>query len=131
MTGNEISVRVAALEELERQIKSSIDLLAEIDRSLSLLNGTERPVQTPFETPLKPVANAAQHLREHRPGRPSKIDNDPELRAFIVARINTTTFTALEREVAEAFPPDRRIGKSAIHNWWERNLKSIPKSDPE
>ncbi|WP_187428365.1 hypothetical protein [Roseobacter fucihabitans] len=63
----------------------------------------------------KSAARAARHLREHRPGRPSKIDSDPELHAFINARIETTTFPALEKAVAKKFPPKRRVGKNAIH----------------
>lgn len=61
----------------------------------------------------------AEHLRQHRPGRPSRIDADAELRAFILARIEGATFPQLAREVAAAFPPDRRVAKSAIHRWWQ------------
>ena len=45
-----------------------------------------------------------------RPGRPPKIDNDPALLAFAAARI--------AEDVARHFPPERRAGKSAIHQWW-------------
>ena len=65
--------------------------------------------QTDFEEPSNTRFNApfdrGEHLRNHRPGRPSKIDTDPELHAFIVARIDTTTFSALADQIAEEFLP--------------------------
>ncbi len=75
---------------------------------------------TPFTTPL-PTAAATEHRREHRMGRVSKIDADPELRAFVAARVDHHTFVEMADAVAAAFPPERRIGKSAIHAWWQRN----------
>ena len=132
MTENEIRIRLAELEDaLAAVIVLLRKLSAAIEAQSVPADGPLKPVQTPFKEPSNARSYAARYLRDHRPGRPSKIDSDPELRAFIVARIDTTTFTALKREVAKAFPPERRIGKSAIHNWLERNLKSILKSDPQ
>lgn len=70
-----------------------------------------------------PISPANAHLANHRTGVPSKIDTDPELRAFIMARIHNTGFVKLAAEVAEHFPPERRLGKSAINDWWNRNLR--------
>ena len=50
-------------------------------------------------------------------GRVPKIDGDPELQAFILARIDRMTYVQLAEDVAEHFPEPRRIGKSAIHAW--------------
>ena len=69
----------------------------------------------------------AAHRRAHRPGIPAKIDSDPELRAFIVARLDTRTFTQICDEAAAHFPPDRRTSLSALSRWWQRkgqHLKS-------
>lgn len=82
----------------------------------ALSTGVEHPVQEPV-TDLPP---ACAHRRNHRPGRPARIDADPELRAFILARIDRLTFVQLEEDVATAFPAPRRVGKSAIHAWWRR-----------
>lgn len=65
----------------------------------------------------------SEHRRTHKPGRPPKIASDPELQAFIAARIDRMTFVQIAREVASAFPPARRVGKSAIHAWWQRNRR--------
>jgi hypothetical protein len=80
----------------------------------------KRAFEAPSNTHFNPPVDSADHLRAHKPGRPAKIDTDAELHAFIVARIDTTTFTELERQVAEAFPPDRRVSKTTIHAWWQR-----------
>ncbi len=33
------------------------------------------------------------------------------------------TFDQLAEEVANHFPQDRRVGKSAIHDWWQKHGK--------
>ncbi len=71
----------------------------------------------PASNPPEPVRD---HRRNHRPGRPCRIDADPELRAFVLARIDRLTFTALAEEIARAFPPGRRDGKSARHAWFRK-----------
>jgi hypothetical protein len=67
-----------------------------------------------------PHTAPCEHRRRHRPGLPSRLDADAELRAFIEARLDRLTFHAIAAEVAAAFPPGRRIGHSAIHDWWQR-----------
>jgi hypothetical protein len=61
-----------------------------------------------------------QHRREHRAGRPAKLDTDLELQAFVVARIDRLTYSEIAAEIATHFPKLRRVGKSAIHSWWNR-----------
>ncbi|MFV0408973.1 MAG: hypothetical protein ACK5LJ_04500 [Paracoccus sp. (in: a-proteobacteria)] len=51
---------------------------------------------------------------------PPKIQSDPELQTFIAARIDRMTFTEIAAEVARQFPPARRVGKTAIHDWWKK-----------
>ena len=52
--------------------------------------------KAPFKAPLNPASTAAEalarHRRNHRSGHPAKIDSDPELRALILARLDTMTF---------------------------------------
>lgn len=61
-----------------------------------------------------------EHRRMHRPGTVPKIDSDPELAAFIRARIDRLTFVEIAAQVAEVFPETRRVGKSTIHAWWSK-----------
>lgn len=78
---------------------------------------------------LKPAVKGdvkADHRRAHRRGIPSKIDADPDLRAFIIARLDTHTFTASCAEAAAHFPPDRRTSLSALSRWWQREGQFLP-----
>lgn len=66
----------------------------------------------------------ARHRRLHRPGVPSRIEADPALRTFILARIDTMTFAEVIIACAAAFPPDRRPNPSGLHRWWHRHGKT-------
>lgn len=68
-----------------------------------------------------PTAPVSEHRRSHRPGRPAKLDTDPDLRAFVLARIDRLTFDQIAREVALHYPLERRVGRSSIHHWWRKN----------
>lgn len=61
-----------------------------------------------------------RHVSTHRRGRLAKIEADPELRAFVEARLSSQTFAEIEAQVAAHFPPDRRASLSAIHRWWQK-----------
>jgi hypothetical protein len=61
----------------------------------------------------------SEHRRRHRPGTIAKLDADLELRAFVEARLDRMTFHEIAAAVAERFPPNRRLGHSAIHRWWQ------------
>lgn len=86
----------------------------------------EATVQEGLEGLPSPTAPISGHRRAHRPGVPPKIDGDPELQAFITARVDRMTFAAIAAEVAAHFPPVRRIGRSAIYDWWRK--AKAPKS---
>ena len=64
-----------------------------------------------------------EHRKEHRMGRVPKIDTDPELQAFLIARIDRLTYAQIAREVAEHFPEPRRVGKSAIHAGFKKRRR--------
>lgn len=81
----------------------------------------EDVVNTTVNEPSIDLPPVTQHRREHRSGRPAKIDADPELRAFIIARIERMTFPEIAQAVASQFPAERRVGKSAIYDWWKRS----------
>lgn len=61
-----------------------------------------------------------EHRRNHRSGVPPKIDGDPELRAFILARIDRMGYVEIATAVSEHFPKPRHVGKSTIHAWIKR-----------
>jgi len=61
--------------------------------------------------------------QERRAGVAPRIDGDPELEAFIRARIDHMSFARLARAVADAFPPERRVHPATIHRWWQRQTK--------
>jgi hypothetical protein len=69
--------------------------------------------------PAEVLCNAypTEHRRKHRPGRAPRIDTDPELAAFISARIDRMTFVDIAARVAEVFPEPRRVGRSPIYAW--------------
>lgn len=76
-----------------------------------------------------PTAPVSDHRKEHRPGPPPKIEGDPELQAFIAARVDRLTFHQIAAEVAAHFPKTRQVGKSAIYEWWKR--QSVGQSTPK
>lgn len=65
-------------------------------------------------------APPSEHRRLHRPGNRPKLDADPVLQAFVLDRIDRLTFKSIAAEVAEYFPPERRVGRSAIYEWSRR-----------
>ncbi|OYU17770.1 MAG: hypothetical protein CFE34_14000 [Rhodobacteraceae bacterium PARR1] len=102
-------------------LRASIDaahgaLLAVEAAQKGLLNGA-------LKTFPECTAPPSEHREAHRPSRPPKIDTDPELRTFIIARIDRLTFHQVADAVAENFPPERRVGKTAIYDWWKRNRR--------
>jgi len=52
---------------------------------------------------------------------PARIASDPELEAFIRARIGHLTFAQIIAEVADTFPPHRRTSMTALSRWWKAN----------
>ena len=116
------------------QAPSQKDKIREVlDAAILLLHYVKTECESMWSTPVKPQLNAplnppsnpaetlAEHRRNHRSGRPGKIDADPELRAFILARIDTLTFAEIVTEVAANFPPDRRVSHSSLHRWWQKH----------
>ncbi|TCO73064.1 hypothetical protein [Rhodovulum euryhalinum] len=109
----------AALAEARKLLDN---VSAELDRlQVAVRAELAEGVPTPLQTPLEDLPEPSEHRRAHRTGFPSKIDTDPELRAFILARIDRMGFVPLAAEVAQAFPPKRRVGKSGIYDWWRKN----------
>jgi hypothetical protein len=109
----------------------SAALVAGLDRTIAALEqAVEDRVQRAVQALPEPTAPHSPHRAAHRPGRARLIDNDPELRAFITARIDSLTFYQLADDVAAHFPPERRVKKTAIHAWWKRQQSRLKQDHP-
>lgn len=96
--------------------------LADLDRDLTGLEGALKGgVKGPFNGDVK-----AAHRAAHKPGVPVKIEADPELKAFILARLDKLTFTDVVAELKQAFPPERHVSRSSVHRWWQKTGRFLP-----
>lgn len=106
-----------------------IQALAELRASHAAQGRAITALETAVEASLQrglnalplPSAPVSDHRREHRSGPPPKIAGDAELQAFIVARLDRLTFEGIAAEVAQHFPANRRVGKTAIWEWWRKS----------
>jgi len=108
------------------EVRAAQDVAAEVLAALSraeaaLDSAVLRLVADGIAAQPASSAPINEHRREHRPGRPARLDTDAELRAFVLARIDRLTFEEIADEVARRYPVERRVGKSTIHQWWRRN----------
>ncbi|WP_081531255.1 hypothetical protein [Rhodovulum sp. P5] len=110
-----------ALDECSRLQAALTAALARATTALE--TALEHPVQAPVQHASERLPDATAHRAAHRPGRPPKIESDPEVRAFVLARIDFMSYEALAKAVADNFPPERRVGRTAIHTWWQRNKR--------
>ena len=70
-----------------------------------------------------------EHRRAHRMGRVPKIDADPELPGFILARLDRLTYHQIAAEIAAHFPPARHVHPATVHRWAQRHRASATKRD--
>ena len=98
--------------------------LADLDRARAamaqLSAGLEGSINGPFNAPSNAAADLSVWRAAHRSGSPSRLDADPELRAFVLSRIATLTYDQIVQAVAASFPPARRISRSSLSRWWRR-----------
>ena len=87
--------------------------LVHLDAARDALTGLSTALEGSVQTPVESTSWRAAH----RPGTPSRIEADPELRAVILARIDRLTFDAVVSELAAHVPPERRVSRSALHRW--------------
>lgn len=96
--------------------------LARLQRALERLR--EASVQNEVSRLPPCDVPSTEHRRLHRPGFLPKLDVDPLLQAFVLARLDRLTFKGIAEEVAAHFPPERRVRHSAIHAWATRGRPS-------
>ncbi len=124
MTGTALDpakIRIAL--DQARQTALQIDALRTANaRTIQTLEAAlEATLQQALQALPEPFAPASEHRRAHRPGIAPKIAQDVELQAFIAARIDRMTFEGIAAEVAQHFPLGRRVGRSAIWQWWRNS----------
>ncbi|MEZ5796939.1 MAG: hypothetical protein R3D63_05275 [Paracoccaceae bacterium] len=98
------------------------EALAEIDRARDRIANLSARLEGEVEDPFNPssMPALAAWRAAHRSGTPSKLDTDSELRAFVLARIDTLTFVQIVLAVTAHFPPERRTSVSALTRWFRR-----------
>ena len=114
-----IRTAIHQAREVARQIG---DLQAANGRMIRTLEAAlNLAVKGPLNGPSTLPPTLAEHRRAHRRGLPPRISSDPELEAFIRARIDRLTFSEIVAEVAATFPPNRRISVTSLSRWWKAN----------
>ena len=99
------------------------DALAGLGAARVALTNLAAALEGGLQCPVKGASNAATWRAAHRPGRPSRIESDPELLAFIAARIDRLTFEEVIAEIRASLKPERPTSCSAPHRWWHRTGK--------
>ena len=97
-----------------------VGLTSIIQTAQHLAEGATPGVQRPIEQPLNAPPEAFQ-----RPKPSSKIARDPELQAFITARLADHTFDQIVAAIAANFPPERRSSRSALSRWCQRKAAAL------
>ena len=113
----------AALAQLGAALVDLITIANAVLDNLSTM--VEDPVKPPFNAPQTREEAHAAHRRAHRRGNPAKIEADPELQAFILARIDKMTFAKIVSEVRATFPPERQCSLSGVGRWWQRRKAAL------
>ena len=110
-------IRVA-MDQARQSARQIGDLQAANFRTIRTLEtALNRAIKGALNEPSAGADVIAEHRRLHRSGFPSRIDADPELETFIRDRIDRLTYNELVAEIAEAFPQERRVAKSALSRW--------------
>lgn len=99
------------------------EALAGLDAARIDLTGLSTALQQGIKPLLEAPLSAADWRAQHCRGTLSKLETDPDLRTFVLARIDRLTFDQVVAEVAANFPPGRRTSRSALHRWWHRRGK--------
>ncbi|MDT8857170.1 hypothetical protein RNZ50_19465 [Paracoccaceae bacterium Fryx2] len=126
------SANRALISDALTEARRNRDLLALATASAAnALTALEAILHGSFIPPAEPVSPTAEHRRLHKPGTPSRITADPEIEAFVRARLDRMTFDQIVSAVSEHFTPDRHISRSGLHRWWHRDGKPSDRANRE
>ncbi len=89
------------------------------------LESTANAPSTGRKTPVEGTSPLAAWRAAHRVGTPSRITSDPEVEAFILARIEAMTYAQIVAAVAARFPKARHISMSSLQRWWTKRRASV------
>ena len=59
------------------------------------------------------------------------MEADPEVKAFILARLDTHTFDDIVADLKAAFPPERHVSRSSLHRWWVKIGRFLPREQAQ
>lgn len=111
----------AVQHELRIATALASELTASLDRvHAALQRAVQDPLKRGVQDPVEALSPMDAHRAAHRRGTLSPLDCDPELQAFVRARLDRMTFKQLATAVADHFPPGRRTSVSALHRWYRR-----------
>jgi hypothetical protein len=113
-----LSLLASGLADLKVANATQARAIAQLEAALQ--TGLQQGIEALPESPI-PVT---EHRRTHRAGPIPKILTDPELQAFISARVDRMTFAQIAEDIAQHFPKARRVGRTAIWEWWHKHLKT-------
>lgn len=94
---------------------------------------TIRTLETALNQAIKGASNDLSNTSlpiNRRTEIRSRIEADPELRAFILARIATLTFDQVLAEIRAHFGLERCMSRSSLHRWWHRHGKQSGEAQP-
>ena len=105
-----------ALHQARDTARQIGDLQAAHTRTISTL---EAALKQGIEGPLNDASTPASPGQRRTEIR-SRIEADPALRTFILARICIQTFDQVIAEIAATLGPSRCPSRSSLHRWWHR-----------
>ena len=95
------------------------------------LTGLQQALEGGVKRPVNGDVKAA-HRAAHKRGFPAKIEADPEVKAFIIAHLDTLTFDDIVAALKASFPPERHVSRSSLHRWWQKTGRFIaPQTAPD
>lgn len=95
---------------------------------------TIRTLETALNQAIKGPLNApstSPSTGQRRTEIRSRIESDPELRAFFLARIGDLTFDQVRAAITAALCPARCPSRSSLHRWWHRHGKRTDQAQPQ
>lgn len=115
-----------ALHQARDAVRQIGDLQAAQTRTINTLEAAlKRGIEGRLNDASPPASPG-----HRRTGVRSRIEADPELRAFVLARICDLTFDQVLAEITAQLGPTRCPSRSSLHRWWHRHGKQAAQPQP-